>query len=233
MKSYRWLLFDADGTLFDYDRAETAALENTFRLFGLDILPEHHAVYRRVNARLWREFEEGRVSALQLRVQRFADLAAECGLAVDPEQMSPAYLTQLSRVSVLLPGAEAVVRRLAARYQLALITNGLKEVQRPRLEGSVIAEYFQAVAISDEMGVAKPDPRYFDMLFGWIGQPDRSEVLVIGDNLGADILGGLNSGLDTCWYNPAHRPANPAVPATYEVARLEELLVLLGLETAA
>ncbi len=233
MKPYRWLLFDADGTLFDYDRAETTALDNTFRLFGLEILPEHHAVYRRVNARLWREFEEGKVSALQLRVQRFAELLAECSLAVDPEQMSPAYLIQLSRVSVLLPGAEEVVRQLAASYQLALITNGLKEVQRPRLEGSVIAEYFQVVAISDEMGVAKPDPRYFDMLFGWIGQPPRAEVLVIGDNPGADILGGLNYGLDTCWYNPARRRPNPAIPARYEISRLEELLDLLAAAPAA
>jgi len=44
-RRYRWLLFDADGTLFDYDRAEAAALQQTFEQIGAPFRPEHLTEY--------------------------------------------------------------------------------------------------------------------------------------------------------------------------------------------
>jgi 2-haloacid dehalogenase len=144
------------------------------------------------------------------------------------DAFSARYLQNLAEASDLMVGAENIIRALKARYRLALITNGLKDVQRPRLARSAIAGYFEVVAISEEIGAAKPDPRYFDAVFALMGQPGREACLVIGDSLTSDIQGGLNYGLDTCWFNPVGKAGSPPLPVTYEIKQLEELLPLLG-----
>ncbi len=225
-KPYQWLLFDADGTLFDYDRAETKALEGTFRDFNLPFLAEHSAAYQKINQQVWLDFENGQITAAALRVARFERLFAAIQIQVEPEKFSLRYLQNLAAASDLINGAEETVRQLKEIYHLALITNGLMDVQRPRLAFSAIADCFEAVAISEELGAAKPDPHYFDLLFEKIGWPARDTALVIGDSLSSDIQGGINYGLDTCWFNPKEKPRNPNLPVTYEIRKLEELLLL-------
>ena len=224
---YDWLLFDADGTLFDYDLAEDKALRGTFEALGLGYEPQYGEAYRRINRQVWLDFEQGRITAEKLRVQRFALLFEALGIAADAPEFSALYLAHLSRAGDLLPGVEEVLGRLRWRFKMAIITNGLKEVQRPRLESSSIAGLFAAVAVSDELGVAKPDPRFFDAVFACIGSPPRERVLVIGDSLTSDIQGGNAYGLDTCWFNPQGKPADPRIPARYEIRALPQLLELL------
>jgi 2-haloacid dehalogenase len=220
---YRWMLFDADGTLFDYDRAEASALEGTFRDFHLPFSPGTAGAYQAINHQIWLDFENAQISAEALRVVRFERLFAALRLQADAGPFSQRYLENLAQASDLMDGAEETIRALHAKYHLALITNGLKDVQRPRLARSAIAGCFEAVAISEEMGVAKPDPRYFDAVFDRIGNPPREAVLVIGDSLTSDIQGGINYGLDTCWFNPRGDPADPRFPTTYEIQKLDEL----------
>lgn len=229
--AYQWLLFDADGTLFDYDRAEAKALEGTFRDFNLPFEPGHAGAYQKINHQIWLDFENGQITASALRVTRFERLFVALqiapGSASFAAEFSDRYLRNLAMASDLTNGAEKITRALKARYHLALITNGLKDVQRPRLAGSPIADCFEVVAISDEMGVAKPNPRYFRAVFDRIGQPERMNVLVIGDSLTSDIQGGINYGLDTCWYNPSGKAADAKLTPTYQITRLDELADLL------
>jgi 2-haloacid dehalogenase len=226
-KTYHWLLFDADGTLFDYDRAEAKALEGTFRDFNLPFAVEHTRAYQKINQQIWLDFENGQITSTALPVARFERLFAAIHLQADPERFSQRYLQNLAAASDLIDGAEEIIRRLKDKYRLVLITNGLKDVQRPRLACSAIAGCFEAVAISEELGAAKPDPRYFDLVFAMIGQPPRETVLIIGDSLTSDIQGGNRYGLDTCWFNPQGKPQNPIFPVTYEIHKLDELFLLL------
>ena len=83
------------------------------------------------------------------------------------------------------------------------------------------------MVISGEIGLAKPDPAIFDHAFKRIGGPPKETVLMIGDNLGSDILGGSNYGLDTCWFNPTGTPNGHGVEPTYEIRELDEILDLL------
>jgi len=223
---YTWLLFDADDTLFDFPKAEANALKWTLEQSGLPAKPEFFEIYARCNQRTWKEFERGEVTALELRVKRFRLFLEEAHLSCDPETISPLYLYNLGLGADLLPGAEAVVRTLKNRFRLALVTNGLKEVQRPRLEGSTLHDCFEKVFISDEMGVAKPSAAYFEAVFREIGQPSRETVLMIGDSLTSDMQGGIAYGLPTCWYNPKGKTTE--LPVTYQIAHLEELIPLLG-----
>ena len=97
-----------------------------------------------------------------MRVERFRRLAAELGIAGLPlERVSAFYLEALAGQSQLLPGALDLVRELAKKFPLALVTNGIAAVQNRRFAASPITPYFQSIVISEEVGVAKPDPRIF------------------------------------------------------------------------
>jgi len=233
---YDWILFDADGTLFDYDRAEALALERTFGQLVMPFQPVYVAAYRQVNAAIWREFEAGSISQERLRTRRFELLFEAIGLKPDPQSITGQYLPQvfsvcylknLARGTQLVQGATEVVKTLHGKAGLVLITNGLHEVQRPRLAKSAIGRYFSVVLISEELGCAKPDRAIFDVAFEKMGQPAKARVLIVGDSLTSDIKGGNDYGIDTCWYNPGRQKADPSIPARYEIERLDELLPII------
>lgn len=224
---YEWLIFDADGTLFDYDQAEAMALQQTFESLGMPFEPGYRAAYRRINQQLWLEFEQGQVTSSFLRVARFERLFSELGIAASPGAFNDQYLAHLADAAELMDGALEVVQQLHKPFKLAIITNGLKVVQERRLARSPLKEYFDVFIISEIVGAAKPHPAIFDAAFDAMGRPARDRVLLIGDSLTSDIQGGYNYGIDTCWFNPARAPRSVDVPSKYEISRLDELLRIL------
>jgi 2-haloacid dehalogenase len=224
-KNYLWLLFDADDTLFDYPAAEAKALAWTFEELGLAYLPDYLPVYHKYNRQVWQEFEQGALGALELRTKRFGLLFDALGIRTDPHIFSPIYLKNLARGSDLLPGVEGTIRSAARHRHIGIVTNGLADVQRPRLQNSPIQPFIEKIFISEEMGVAKPETAFFDRVFESIGRPERKQVLIIGDSLTSDMLGGIQYGLDTCWFNPAHQSTE--LPVTYQIHHLPELIQIL------
>jgi YjjG family noncanonical pyrimidine nucleotidase len=224
--AYDTLLFDADGTLFDYDRAETWALTETFARYGHFFEPAYSDTYRQVNDPLWEAFEQGTITQDRLKVLRFELLFEALGFDVDPEAFSASYSRQLGKATFLIEGARDLVGALSADHRLLLLTNGLTDVQRPRFGASTIGHYFEDWIISEEVGVAKPDPRIFDIAFERLGQPDKRDVLIIGDSLTSDIAGGIAYGIDTCWYNRNGRQADPSLSITYQISDLSQLLAI-------
>ena len=225
---YCWILFDADGTLFDYPRAEEEALEMAFAASGYAYETGHVELYRRITHRIWRRFERGEIAQGKLKVLRFEQLFEAAGLAGDPERFSQRYLEGLARGTQLIDGAEQVVRDLHEQIGMVVLTNGLKDVQRPRLAGSALNGYFDGVVISEEVGFAKPDPGIFDVAFQAMGDPDKRDVLIVGDSLTSDIRGGSDYGIDTCWFNPEGEPRADGLAITYEIRELREVAEIVG-----
>jgi 2-haloacid dehalogenase len=228
MSHYRWLLFDADGTLFDYDKAETVALSSTFRAFDIHYEPTYADAYRVINGQFWRDFELGLIDQKSLRTSRFSQLFDSLGLEADPLSFSRKYLEYLSMGTYLIDGAEEVLAALQPDYRLAIITNGLKDVQRPRLASSSIGAYFEVLVISEEIGKAKPDPAIFDAAFDLLGNPALEEVLIIGDSLTSDIAGGYRYGIDTCWFNPSNLDPDQDLDIVHTITDLRQLLDILN-----
>ncbi len=224
MNQYKWLLLDADNTLFDFGAAEDYALTRTLNHFGAPVTPEVKRGYKAGNKALWEAFEKGEISQEDLAVMRFDVLLEIMGLQGDPEDWNTFYLGSLADCSVLLNGAEQLCFRLSTQYTLALTTTGISYVQRKRLEGSPIARYFgDRVFISGEMGCRKPEKVYFDRVIEAIGaRTHRAQVLVVGDSLISDIRGAFNARLDSLWLNRSGAKAGP-IPPTYEVHTLAEL----------
>lgn len=227
-KHYPWLWFDADGTLFDYNRAESVALQQAFQCVDVPFDEGYLAVYRRINQDLWQALEQRDITPAALPVRRFELLAEALQLACSPADLSAAYLDQLALCTELIDGACAVLHALQATCRFAIVTNGFRAVQRSRLARSAIREYITDVIISEEVGAAKPKPEFFAAAFARLGHPAKSDVLLIGDSLTSDMQGGVDYGLATCWFNPAGEPRPNGLPITYEIADLRELLDVLG-----
>lgn len=227
MQQYTWLLFDADGTLFDYDKAETQALRQTFEQFGHPYQAEYLALYRPINQQLWVDLEHGAITPAALQVRRFELLLQTLGIEGDGAAFGARYLQNLAGAWALIDGAEEMIRALHPAYRLMVITNGLRDVQRPRLNASPIGKYFADVVISEEIGVAKPSSGFFDVAFERMGHPDKRQVLLIGDSLSADIRGGIDYGIDTCWFNPGHLPRPAGWDIRYEISALSQFIILL------
>ena len=224
---YRWLLFDIDGTLFSYTRAEAFAIEETFRNFAVPFQPAYLETYQAVNGQIWQQLEQGTITPDALKVRRFEQLFDHLALSLDAAAFSERYLENLGRAAFLLPEALSTVRALHAHYPMALVTNGLSKVQRARLAGSEIEPFFSHAFISEEVGAAKPDQAYFTFVFQQLGNPNPAEVLIIGDSLTSDMRGGQDFGIATCWFNPAGQPLTDGLAPTYQIAHLSALLPIL------
>ncbi len=225
MATYTWLFFDADGTLFDFDVAEKLALTSILEDLGHTLSDDAHQHYQRVNKELWAAFEQGKVTQAEIKTKRFEVWLETLNISADVDKVSFSYLTYLSQQGALLEHALDIIQTLSKNYNMLLLTNGLKEVQRPRFNASVLKPYFTDIIVSGEIGFAKPDPRIFDAAFEKIGNPAKHEVLMIGDSLSADIGGGIHYGLDTCWYDPLK--AGSSLNITHTIHDLRELLDIL------
>ena len=224
------LLFDADGTLLDYHASERQALKATLARDGYTgDAARAAAIYREVNARVWEAFERGEITQDRLRILRFELLKERLNLASTARELSETYLEDLREGGHLIPGARELLEELGNRgHLLALVTNGLKDVQYRRLEKGGILRYFRHVFVSEEMGVQKPQEEFFRRVLEVLGGPERKDCLVIGDSLSSDIRGGLNAGIATCWYSPAGGEPPSDCRPDWRIAALEELPGLLA-----
>lgn len=230
---YKVILFDADDTLYDYAKAEAFALSGVFGEIDQECTDAIVDSYRSINQKLWNEFEQGVVTQSELRTARFERLLAEhhiqCDL--DAEAFSNAYIKYLGEGSFLTEGAEEICKQLAERGQrMAIITNGIKEVQFNRISRSLLCDSFECIIVSEDAGSQKPHEGIFDYAFDKLDSPEKKDVLIVGDSLTSDILGGIRYGIDTCWYNP-QRKANPtSIKPKYEIHTLGELRDIISSE---
>jgi 2-haloacid dehalogenase len=227
-KTYRAIFFDADDTLFDYPRAERAALKACLTEFGIRVEMETVLeAYRRHNLDVWQAFERGETDQVRLRVERFRRVAEELHLPDLPvDRVSALYLEALSGQPHLLPGALETVEALAARFPLALIPNGIASVQHRRFAASPITRFFKSVVISEEVGIAKPDPRIFEPALRAVGVA-AADVLYVGDSVTSDMAAARNAGLDFVWLNPSGAPVPPGRTSRFIIADITELPGLL------
>ena len=220
---YDYLLFDADNTLFDFDRAEERALQATLEFFGYPLDSDTRELYRTINRVLWRRLDLGEISREALVVERFALFDRAMGGSRDAAALNRFYLDRLSEGAELLPGAEALCRSLAPRATLALVTNGVARAQRGRLARSALNGLFPYVFISEEVGWQKPQREFFSHVCSAMAIRDRRRAVVIGDNLVSDVQGGLQSGLDAVWFNPNGLPNPTQVRPTWEARSFSAL----------
>ncbi|WP_211226112.1 YjjG family noncanonical pyrimidine nucleotidase [Psychrilyobacter atlanticus] len=225
---YKVILFDADETLFDFKRAEDYALEESLKKIGIGYNKEHHlSLYEEVNGRIWHELDEGKIEIGVLKVERFRRYFERLGIVYDAAEFADLYMTELGNGSFVLNGAIEMLEKLKDKIRLAIITNGLTKVQDNRIKKSIISHYFEEIVVSETIGISKPNSSIFEYTMKKMNHLDRDDVIMVGDNLSSDILGGINYGIDTCWYNPKNKESRDDIKPTYEVSNFKEMLEML------
>ena len=231
MKKYEVIIFDADHTVIDYTQDERAALKKLLPTLGVTPTEEMLDECNKISVEAWgsaglndvhTEYIQREYHNLYHRhVKRiFEGIFKRFPCDADPQEVGLAFAKLLEAPAVLCEGADEVLPRLSKRYKLCIATNGMTEMQYGRL--SVIGKYFTRLYISEEMGVIKPLPAFFDIILKEMGVK-KEACLMVGDSLSSDIKGANLSGIDSCWLNRRGEENKSGIKPTYEIRSLKEL----------
>lgn len=229
---YKYLLWDIDGTIIDFLSTEKAAIKALFIKYGFgECSDEKVAEYSKINIGYWEKLERGEMTKPEILVERFRDFFAKNGIDVSlAEQFNDDYQYELGETHEMYDNADEVLANLMGEYVLAAVTNGTKLAQTKKLRDTGLDRIFDYVCISEDIGYEKPDRKYFDKVFEIMKIEDKKKVLIIGDSLTSDILGGINAGIDTCWYNQKGIDNNKGYSPTYEISNLNQICNILNQE---
>lgn len=217
---YQWILFDADETLFSF--RSFGGLQKVLARYGLEFNEQDYATFQAVNQRLWIAYQNQEIDAEGLQRQRFSRLAALTG--EDPLKLNALLMEEMALLSLPLENTVATLQALQGKCKMGIITNGFNAMQQKRLDNTQTAPFFELLVVSENVGIAKPDKRIFEYAFAQMGNVDKRRILMVGDTLSSDIVGGQNAGIDTCWFNPHQKPNDSNVRPTYEIHSMLQLI---------
>ena len=226
--TYKFLLFDLDHTLLDFDAAEDVALTQLLKEEGVTDIQAYKDYYVPMNKALWKDLELKKITKQELVNTRFSKLFEHFGIEKDGTYLANRYQFFLAQQGQVFSGAMELLDNLIDRgYELYAATNGITAIQTGRLAQSGLAPYFNQVFISEQLQTQKPDALFYERIWQQITGFDKEKALMIGDSLTADIQGGNNAGIDTIWYNPNHLVNKTGAQPTYEVHSYQALLETL------
>lgn len=240
-KKYKHLLFDLDGTLWDFRKGSLNSLKSLYadarlKERGIADFEDFHHIFKQINESLWAIYRRGEMSREVLSNKRFKMTLDHFGID-DPSLahwFAEEYLRRSTKEDHTFPEAKEVLSILRGRnYRMHILTNGFFQVQQEKMLRSGLGPFFELILSSEEVGIGKPEAAFFEAAMKRIGA-NSDECLMIGDDLDSDIEGARNAGIDQVWLNP--QPGRDAMHrvsttmhrvATYHIHTLSELLDLL------
>jgi 5'-nucleotidase len=222
---YDYVLFDADETLFSFDIF--AGLTTVFAKHNIEFTHTDYVHYQKANKQLWVEYQNGNISAEYLQVTRFNEWANKLGTPA--KQLNNEFLDTMVHICEPLPGAIDLLNKLKREAKLGIITNGFERMQKARIAHTGLNGMFDWLVISEVVGIPKPNKAIFEHTFALMGMPSRDKILMVGDTIGSDILGGQNAGIDTCWLQHPGVVKPDDITPTYQITSLKQLALILEL----
>ena len=205
---HRNFIFDLDQTLLDFHASEQKALGIVLNKNGLSFSDEIYSAFKENNKSLWLELEKGTITREELFIKRFQNVFKQCdgdSTNLDPLTINHEFILTMSVNGVLLDGALELVKRIkneisGARIYIA--SNGATANARGRIASTGLGQYIDDIFISEDIGVTKPDVRFFEICLDRIGER-KSSCIMIGDSLTSDMQGAKNAGIDSVWFMPS------------------------------
>jgi putative hydrolase of the HAD superfamily len=245
MKQYKAVFIDWDDTIGDFIGAAKMALQEMYEKYHLcdyfASCEEFVSLYKPHNLELWDKYGKDLVTKEYLSFDRFffplmhgskggerrlGDKAIRQEVAALAEQLSEDFLNMTTARFSLLEGAEELVRYLAKKYPLTVVTNGFVEVQYEKFDKSGLRDCFAHIVLSEEVGSQKPNPRIFEEALRMNGL-QAEDVVMIGDSWNSDIQGAINAGIDQIWIRKSKDQLSEGQTATYLVKTLSEIMDIL------
>ena len=222
-KKFKNIFFDLDHTLWDFDKNSKHTFKKilTDNKINIDI-DVFLKTYIPINTNYWKLYRDNNISKDKLRYGRLNDTFKALGRDISTKiiyKLSDDYIKYLSSFNFLIDGTIPILKYLDSRYKLHIITNGFQEVQNLKLINSGIDHFFKTITNSEMAGVKKPNQKIFQLAINK-ARTDFDSSIMIGDNLDADILGALNSGMDAILFN-FHKITPPK--AIISIERLDQL----------
>jgi putative hydrolase of the HAD superfamily len=234
MKGYKYLFFDLDRTLWDYEINSLEAFKDIISELKLNSLINDPAYFKERysyhNEVLWEQYKTGEISKEYLSCKRFEILLEEFNINDNNivKQFESKYLLKVPTKNNLFPHTIETLKYLVNKdYQLSIITNGFEEIQYKKMENTNIKHFFKHIIISEKVGVKKPAPKIFDYALKKC-KASKSNSLMIGDDLESDIVGAANFGIDQVFYNPEKtKTQKQFIKPTYTISEITELTKIL------
>lgn len=220
------IFLDIDNTLLDFNKNSAIAMRLAFKKNGLEFKDDYPATFIKVNDSLWDAFEKQQMTRAQIYEVRYKLVLEELGLTGDYDKIEKEYKEFLFDCAEKVDGAEELLKYLTAKYRVFGASNALKQVQLNRLKKAGFIDYFEEIIVSEQVGVGKPDKRFFDACLD-IAKCDKEQAIMIGDSLSADILGAFNVGIKSIWYNHNHKPQPKDKLYDYKVDNLKQIQKIL------
>ncbi len=220
---YTTLFFDADDTLLDFKTCEYSALKRAFEKHSLPFDEKIKKKYVEINQSLWAAFERGEITKAEILSTRFRRLFEELSITGVGKAFEEDYQNFLSSNGCTIQGAEELCRELSKDFGIYILTNGVSFTQHGRFQDSGLLPFIKEIFVSEDLGFQKPAKEYFDAVMERVPEKDKNRILMIGDSLHSDILGGLRAGIATCWYNPERKENLEEIKPDYVAADYTEL----------
>lgn len=225
---FRLVFLDLDDTIFDFGYAEAETLRTTLRHYGITPTEEAVRLYSEINDAHWKRLERGELTRREVQIGRFACLFEALGVSCSAEEVNSFYMQTIASCYRFVDGAEELLADLrAAGCRLYVVSNGSRSVQNGRLKCAGLTDVFDGIFLSEDIGIEKPNRVFFDRCFSEVPNMKLDEAIILGDSLTSDILGGINAGIATCWFNPKGKARRSDIIPDFEISHLRDFLSIV------
>lgn len=223
----RIVLLDLDNTIIDFNECARRSIMGIFEDLGFRYDDSVFETFITENVKIWKRLELGEIDKAYLRANRWNIILQKLGIDYDGTIIEERFENGVALGAYPVDGAYELLDYLYDKYDLYVVSNGLKFVQESRVKIGKYDKYFKALFLSEDVGIQKPDIRFFDYCYEKLGFPPKNELILIGDSLSADIKGGNNFGIDTIWFNKNGEENLTDIKPTYIVNTLKEIESIL------
>ncbi len=227
------ILFDVDNTLLSFDEYVKESMKNGFEKFKIGTYEDGmFSVFNQINTGLWQQLEKGELDFEELQEKRW-NMIFEClGISYDGVAFEKYFRECLFESAIPESGAMELLEYLHGKYILCVASNGPYAQQVNRLKISGLLPYFSDLFISEEIGSSKPSEKFFNTCINRLNAKSEQkiqpcEMMIIGDSLSSDMAGGIQSGMQTCYYNPGKKSIPCGMKLQYHVSSLKEIETIL------
>lgn len=235
---YKKILFDLDNTLIDDDENRKYAIKKVIKNMRGNVNKKEVEDFIKFDNKYWKDRAEGKIKdpykfktieekTEWVRAERFIRFFGNISYE-EAVKINDSYIKSLNENVIQIKNAEEVVKYLFKKnYEIYIITNGPTIPAKSKLEKINVNKYIKTLYTAEEAGFMKPHKEFFDKFFKKIDVKTTNDMLIIGDELEKDILGGIKSNIDTCWFNIKNQENKTEIKPDMEIKKLIDLKNIL------